>query len=187
MEQINEIFKAIIGYEGLYEISNLGRVKSLEKFGIRICHEKIMSLTKNKHGYYHVALCKNGKKQTFLVSRLVAIHFIPNKKKLPCVNHIDNNRINNIFTNLEWVTHKGNSEHAVKQGRHYHGERVNTNKLKKEDVLKIIEISNDFSQGQLAKKYGVTQNLISKILLGQTWKSIERDIKIKNKPYNYGK
>lgn len=79
--------------------------------------EKIISLKKEKNGYYRVALSKNSKVKFLWVHRLVAMAFIPNPMNKPCVNHKDNNPLNNKLDNLEWCTYKENTQYAAKQGR----------------------------------------------------------------------
>lgn len=103
----NEIWKPICGFEGLYEVSNLGRVKSL-KYG----KEKILKQIKDKFGYLHVILCKNGTKKTSKVHRLVGNAFIPNPNNLPIINHKDEKKENNIVENLEWCTVKYNNTYG---------------------------------------------------------------------------
>ena len=113
-----EIWKEIIGYEGLYQISNLGRAKALAreyysgktKSSKKFTKERIMPL--GSHVYHGVYLCKTGIVKRVEIHRLVAIYFIPNPMNKPCVNHKDGNKYNNHFNNLEWVTHKENSTHA---------------------------------------------------------------------------
>lgn len=113
----NEIWKDIIGYEGLYQISNLGRVKSLEKtinmIDGRKRHqkEKILSPVISKYGYYVITLWNNKSKQC-KVHRLVMTAFILNPDNLPQVNHIDENKLNNRVSNLEWVTALQNNRHS---------------------------------------------------------------------------
>lgn len=110
-----EIWKDIKGYEGLYQVSNLGRVKSLNYLG----HHKEMikkpslqkKTTMKSSQYYQTVLYKNGKAKTVTVHRLVAEAFIPNPDNLPQVNHIDHNPLNNKVDNLEWCTAKYNSNH----------------------------------------------------------------------------
>lgn len=119
----NEIWKPIVGYEGIYEVSNLGRVKSLERIipqGKRIMsiHEKILKYISNKKTINYidyVVYLTNKKKHK--IHRLVAEAFIPNPENKPFINHIDHNPLNNVFTNLEWCTQKENMEHASKCGR----------------------------------------------------------------------
>ena len=94
-----EIWKEIEGYEGLYEVSNLGRIKSLQK-------DIILKNRLSKRGYYLVSLYKNGKSTTKWVHRLVAKAFISNPDNLPQINHKDENSLNNCADNLEWCTTK---------------------------------------------------------------------------------
>lgn len=110
----NEIWKPIVGFENLYEISNYGRVKSLpKKRGRFIQKGKILKLKIKKTGYQYIDLHKNGINKTFSVHRLVALTFIPNPENLPCVNHKDETRINNYVENLEWCTHKYNTNYGT--------------------------------------------------------------------------
>jgi hypothetical protein len=112
-----ETFKDIIGYKGLYQISDEGRVKSTPADGKK---ERILKqeLTKSKNAHYcRVSLSKQGKVTRFLVHRLVATAFLPNPNDKSQVNHIDNNSENNDVSNLEWCTAKENMRHSVYQGR----------------------------------------------------------------------
>jgi hypothetical protein len=110
--KIKEEWRPIIGYEGLYEVSDLGNVKSLNYKGTR--QEKLLKVGKNHKGYLYIILCKKGLKQkNFKVSRLVAKAFIPNPNNLPQVNHLDGDKINNKVENLQWCTNQGNRDHAV--------------------------------------------------------------------------
>jgi hypothetical protein len=119
-----EIWKDIIGYEGLYKVSNLGNIMSLEKHiinhsdkRIQIRPPRLLKQHKNQFGYMKVWLYKNSKRKEYAVHRLVASAFIDNPDNKPCVNHIDNNRENNNANNLEWCTYKENSQWAEIQGR----------------------------------------------------------------------
>ena len=118
---MEEIWKDVVGYEGLYQVSNLGRTKSLDRIvstgkGMRKHHGKILiqQLDGQKH-YFQVSLSKNGKVKKIQVHCLVAQTFIPNPKNKPEVNHIDGNKQNNNVTNLEWVTTKENMQHALRK------------------------------------------------------------------------
>lgn len=115
-----EIWKPILGYEGLYEVSNLGKIKSLKQ--IRTCWngykiiryeipEKILSL-RIRSNYLAVGLTKNKKQMTYTVHRLVAETFIENPDNLPCVNHKDENKLNNCIDNLEWCTYQYNNAYG---------------------------------------------------------------------------
>ena len=112
---MEEIWKDIKGYEGLYQVSNLGRVKSFNYMNTG--KEKIKTPTLQKKytmkqgGYLQTTLYKNNKSKTVLVHRLVAEAFIPNPDNLPQVNHKDYNKTNNCVENLEWCSAKYNSNH----------------------------------------------------------------------------
>jgi len=122
-KQIEE-WKDIKGYEGLYQISNYGNVRSLDKYvnhsrkGKRLIKGKIMSATDNGNGYKIVGLKKDGKRRNHYIHRLVADAFIPNPDKKNCVNHIDYNRSNNNANNLEWCTTKENIHHSINNMSH---------------------------------------------------------------------
>lgn len=103
---MNEIWADISGYEGKYQVSNLGKVKSLNYS--HTGKEKILKYKKNRYGYLTVNLCSNGKLKMFSIHRLVAQSFIPNTNNLPEVNHKDENKENNCVENLEWSTRKYN-------------------------------------------------------------------------------
>lgn len=108
---MKEIFKDVIGFEGLYMVSNLGNVKSMYK-STRVINKEIRYLKKKLHnGYEVVNLYKNKKQSTISVHRLVAEAFLPNTKNKKCVNHKDFNKSNNNLDNLEWATHRENLRH----------------------------------------------------------------------------
>ena len=109
-----EIWKPIEGYEGLYEVSSLGRVKSLGNDKSR--KEKILKPGMAR-GYLKVGLCRNGKMKFFLVHRLVADAFIPNPMGLPEINHKDEVKTNNIVSNIEWCSAKYNANYGTLQER----------------------------------------------------------------------
>ena len=111
---MNEIWRSIKGFPD-YEVSNFGRVRSFKRNG-----ELIRTLARQKSGYMEVNLSANGKVKKQLVHRLVAEAFVPNIHGKPCVNHINCDRSDNRPENLEWVTHKENSEWMIKCGRTFH-------------------------------------------------------------------
>lgn len=119
---MQEIWKDIPNYEGLYQISNLGNVKSLErivthnKYGTAHIKEKLLRPRDDSKGYGRVVLYKNNKKKQFKIHRLVAETFLPNKSNKSAVNHIDGNKKNNNVNNLEWCTIKENNIHAFENG-----------------------------------------------------------------------
>lgn len=118
---MKEIWKDIKDYEGLYQISNLGRLKALEKTiwngqGYLYFPEKIRKLNPDKDGYLNITLSNKGEAKTFKIHRLVAEAFLPNSDDLPEVNHKDGDKTNNNVSNLEWCTRKENQRHAFRIG-----------------------------------------------------------------------
>lgn len=123
---MKEIYKEIPDYEGLYEVSNLGNVRALDRYnvdknGLRKFYpgkELSKEIATFKHTtYYRITLSKNGRTKRFQLHRLVALAFIPTEDTSLHVNHKDNCGTNNYVDNLEWCTHSENMAHAQKQGR----------------------------------------------------------------------
>lgn len=115
---MGEIWKDIKGYEGLYQISNMGRVKSLlkvTKFGnrLKVNEEMILKPALGKRGYYVVSLNHNGKSKTFTIHRLIAEAFIPNPQNKEFIDHINTIKTDNRIENLRWVTSKENSNNIL--------------------------------------------------------------------------
>ena len=119
-----EVWKSIRDYEGLYEVSNLGRVKSLNyrKTG----KKKILKNVENNKGYLTVYLTKNGKRKLFQVHRLVAETFIPNPEDKPCVDHINTIRDDNRVENLRWVTYEENNNNPLTKKKYSKNHREQT-------------------------------------------------------------
>lgn len=117
-----EIWKDVVGYEGYYMISNIGRVKTVSRLkrakgnGVSPVKEYIRPPRVDKYGYPVITLCVDSKPKKFTIHRLVSIAFIPNPDNKPQVNHIDANKFNNSVDNLEWVTALENHQHAQKMG-----------------------------------------------------------------------
>lgn len=161
-----EIWKDVKGYEGIYQVSNLGRIKSLDRIdnnGHRV-HQRIMNPKPNKFGYIRINLSKNGNVKREFVHRLVAEAFVNRKNKEDdIVNHLDNNPSNNRADNLEWTTYKGNMQWAAKQGRMPCNEqaRINLTKSQKARRKSVIAIMPDgervrfISQVEAGKQLGI--------------------------------
>ena len=122
---MEEIWKDIKGYEGLYQVSNLGRIKSLDRKAriqngaYRQVKGRIVPIRKGeKTNYPFVGLTKNHKSKMLRIHRLVADAFIPNPNNLPQINHKDGNKTNNNVNNLEWCTPSENCLHAYRVGLH---------------------------------------------------------------------
>lgn len=117
----NEIWKDVVGFEGLYQVSNLGRIKSLSKnVGFYFRKEKILSNCYQNNGYLVVNLSKKTEVSRKSIHRLVAQAFIPNPERKAQVNHKDGNKQNNCVSNLEWCTDSENKRHAFKTGLNKH-------------------------------------------------------------------
>lgn len=171
-EQVNVIWKDIVGYEGIYKISEYGDVVSLKRecgFGSR--REEKPKTISIKKGYASVALCREKTIKHFLLHRLVAQAFIPNPENLPQINHIDGNKINNNFKNLEWCDRSHNQIHARKlnlQG----GERTNTAKLTERDIRAIRKLYPKVNSMELAEAFDIGQSTICKIINKNYWKYV---------------
>lgn len=183
---MEEIWKDIAGYEGLYQVSNLGRVKSLDKYvntGIknqekRFISGKIIKQTSDKDGYLRVGLNINNSKKIFPVHRIVCLSFHENTENKPQVNHKDGIKFHNYEWNLEWSTLSENRIHAyntgLQNGLNRRGEKSNFVKLTEDQILKIRSeyIPYKVKQKYLAEKYGVTQSAISAIINKKNWNYI---------------
>lgn len=146
---MEEIWKDIAGYEGLYQVSNLGRVKSLERLAndrgsYRKIEEKIKNMRLGERGYLIINLSKNNQLKTYRVHRLVAETFIDNPQKYSQVNHKDGNKQNNCISNLEWCNNSYNQKHAYFNNlnkRRYGSSNPNSKKVNQYDLEgKFIKI-----------------------------------------------
>lgn len=113
-----EVWKDVVGYEGLYKVSNKGRVKSVKRTTPqqKSLDEKILSAHLDKDGYPQIALCKEGKIVTRKIHRVELIAFVPNVFNKPCINHKDGVKWNNELENLEWCTISENTKHSYEIG-----------------------------------------------------------------------
>lgn len=107
-----EEWRDIKGYEGYYQISNIGRIKSLMYRGLKRKTPKIIKWRVASNGYAQVILSVNNIQRRYSVHRLVALHFIPNLDNKPCINHKDENPLNNNMENLEWCTYSYNTNYG---------------------------------------------------------------------------
>ncbi len=161
-------WKQIKNYEGLYETSNMGQVKRLGRYitrlngTIRYQKELLFSCKPNKHlGYVNVGLTKDRVKTTYSVHRLVAEHFVDNPHNLNVVNHLDEDRANNKAENLEWTTHAKNLAHngAFMKGRE---------KIKRKVYQYTLngELVRTYGYAKEVSKHGFRPNAVTQVCLG---------------------
>ena len=171
---MNEIWRDITGYEGIYQVSNLGRVRSLDrKVWNYIKRGRILKAHNNGHGYYNVSLHNNDKVEKHVyVHILVAKTFIPNPNNYTEVNHKDFNKTNNSVDNLEWVSHKQNIIHFRKSKLNKQIEKKKhayfankTYKFIYDNKTTILYLfDNGYTISQISQKTNIGRDSISSIL-----------------------
>ena len=164
-----EIWKDIEDFEGYYQISNLGNVKSLQRLaknkdGHRIVKERILRQTKAGAGYLTVMLSKKQIAQRKIIHRLIALYFIPNPQNKPCINHIDGNKLNNCINNLEWCTYLENNIHAYKNG-------LIPTKITQTEANQIrqLYLTGEYIQSEIGEMFDLTQGTVGKIVRNELW------------------
>lgn len=180
----NEIWKDVPGYDGKYQVSNMGRVRGLPRNSvmkngsdvIRKLKGRIMSfgVCGSRVKYHSIKLCKDSKIETITIHRLVATVFVKNPHGKPHINHINNNSFDNRATNLEWCTPQENMSHAMKNGRwDIRGEKQHLSKLNTKSVVSIRKmITLGIKFNDIANKFKIDPSTISDINRGKTWKHI---------------
>ena len=148
-------WKDVKGYEGIYKVSDTGKIRSVERYVVgengsgiyqKLIKGRILRRGINRTGYYKLQFSVKGVSKTVLAHRLVAMAFIPNPENKPEVNHIDGDKFNNNITNLEWVTRAEQMQHAYRTGL------INANHLKKPvRISKGVEFYEFDSVGETAK------------------------------------
>ncbi len=176
---MKEQWKPISGYIGQYEISNHGRVRSLNRIGWngKAKHKikgKMMNpfLSCDRVKYYYVALCKDSKYKQVSIHRLVALHFVPNPENKKYVGHDDSDPLNNYYENLSWCTAKENEE--IKRKRYPQKGLDNPNaKLTEEQVTKVKRMyERKMPIWEISKFTGINKNTIKNITSGRDWKHL---------------
>ena len=169
-----EIWKAVKDYEGLYEVSNTGRVRSLERkvrsgkgCPTRTLRGAVMRPQVSR-GYVRLMLCKDGKRKWHSVHRLVAMAFLPNPEELAVINHLDGNKGNNHIGNLQWCTPSENALHAFRTGlsvatEHSRVARIKANSRR----VRCLDDGKEFSQlSEAARYYGLDRSSIGRTAHG---------------------
>ncbi len=170
---MQEVWQPVLGYEGLYEVSDHGRVRSLPRKsrsgrGYQVYPGRVLTTCANGHGYHVVSLSRNNRKTTRQVHDLVLTAFIgirPSPQHDAC--HNDGNKNNNALLNLRWDTKAANQADRKLHGTSGHGEANSYSKLTENDVIAIR--SDTRSQREIANSYGVSQTCISFIKLRKNW------------------
>lgn len=171
MNNEKEIWLPIIGYENEYEISNLGRVKSLARVishrqGTANKKERILRPLADRKGYLFVILCKEKRREHKWIARLVGIHFISNPENKPVVNHKKGNVKDNRASQLEWVTLSENTIHAYETG-------LQKRLLTKEQVIYIRDQKRKGATAvDIAKKFNVRYEIIVEVAANRLYKNI---------------
>lgn len=180
--EIPEIWKDIPGFEGYYQVSNYGRIKSLSRKvnrdnwgkypGTYTVREKLLS-PNLANGYLQVNLIGNKVKKMISIHRLVAGIFVPNPKDKPDVNHKDGVKSHNFYLNLEWCTPQENSIHASQNNLMPKGEGNGSSVLTRDEVLEIKKHAEKkgsrYGRKKLSQKYGVSEETIKQIVNGRAW------------------
>lgn len=174
---LKEIWKDIEGFEGLYQVSNLGRVRSFHNW--RGTKNRILKQNTDRGGYLWVRLSKNKKSYFKLIHRLVANTFIPNPENKKTVNHKNGDKLDNRTKNLEWLTQSENNFHAYENGLQSPGKLVKNQigeknlqaKLTNKQVLEIRKKwkTGKYLQKEIGNEYGVSISTINGIIKRRTW------------------
>lgn len=165
-----EVWKDVEDYEGSYQVSSFGRVKSLARMrvgrggSLSPLKEKIMSPKVSKSGYLCIGLSKDSKKSHPSVHRLVAKAFIKEIEGKDTVNHIDGCKTNNNVKNLEWASHAEQMQHAVKMDLLEKRGTIKFTKAFKKEVLEFSKENTDFSIVALAKHFGLSERTAGRIV-----------------------
>lgn len=169
-----ERWVSVAGYGGAYEVSDCGRVRSLDH------RDRLDRLRRGRllhfggDDYRLVILCWLGQRKMQKVHRLVAAAFVPNPDGKPHVNHLDGDTKHNHYSNLEWTTNAENMRHAWATGlrKNCFGERQARAKLKDRQVIEIRGLCESMSERRVAARYGVSRNVIRGIKLGLRWRHV---------------
>lgn len=176
---MEEIWKDIEGYEGMYQVSNLGRVRSLGRIvklrdSFRRLSTKVLSPRLKHNGYNQVVLQKDGQRVDVSIHRLVGIAFIPNPENKHQINHKNGIKTDNRVENLEWCTGSENIVHADKTGLRImpKGQCNSMAKLSESDVVEIRSYDSLISDLFISKKFQVSRQTINSIRNKKTWTHI---------------
>lgn len=179
IQTASEIFVPLKDYEGKYEVSNTGKIRSV-KYKNRTGRELVVQPGNGKWAYKFIhILDKENKSHTELLHRLIAKTFVSNPHNYPDVNHIDGDRNNNHANNLEWCTHEQNMHHAIREGRYTsYGENNKQSKLTETQAREILALKGKFTGKEVAEKYGVHPTNVSMIWRRKSWMHLDGNGKV---------
>jgi len=167
----------INNYEGFYQVSNFGQVRSLDRISnnpINKIEKGVILLPNIKKGYKTIVLQKSGERKYISVHRLVAIAFIPNPFNLPQVNHKDGDKLNNNDWNLEWNTSKQNVNHSWDNGmsKPILGINHGNAKLNDEKVIDIRQLKGVLKHKEIAEIYNISRSVVQSVINKKSWKHV---------------
>lgn len=175
-------WRDVEGYEGIYQVSSEGDIKSLERYSLKdgrpyqFLREKILKPWRDTRGYVQVYLCKNGKSKPVGVHRIVAKAFLNNPENKKTVNHKNGDLQDNRVSNLEWATQKENNRHAWETGlmNSRKGETHPNAKLNVDKVRQIkYALSEGVAQAELSRRFKVSPSSIQQIVNGKAWRHVK--------------
>lgn len=169
MNEYYELWADVRGYEGVYQVSNTGKVRRMWR---QQALNEIMQKNKKGSEYKRVCLCIHGKKKEYSVHRLVAEAFIPNPNYYPQINHIDGKKGNNRADNLEWCSPKQNTQHAIKTGlRNYNGDKNPFSRLTEDQVREIRKLyaEGNYTYKQLGEMFNIHFSTVGYIIQRIRW------------------
>jgi len=171
------IWKQVVGYEGTYEVSEFGDVRRVVYYDKRERDPGLLRPAPDTYGYLQVALVLNGKSKAAQIHTIVANAFLGPKPKGMERNHKDGNKLNNHYSNLEYVTHGDNIRHAFRQGLYPVGEASKASKLTEAEVRRIRSMYVPGKKGagavSISRQFNVTSTTVWAILRGKTWKHVQ--------------
>ena len=167
---IAETWRAVVNYEGIYDVSNHGRARRMVSTTNTFAG-KILKPWTSDSGYHRVRLCKNVDQQDMSIHSLVIGAFIGEQPEGEEVNHIDGNKLNNNVANLEYITHSGNVRHAYMTGltKPARGESHHNAKLTESDVFAIRQLIGKESNTSIGRKFHISRPAICDIASGKRW------------------
>lgn len=180
MSKTEEVWKPVTGYEGYYEVSDQGRVRSVDRttttaLGHKRFYRGTAMATTVKNGYPYITLYRSGKQRSFFVHRLVLIAFRGEAPDGMEACHNDGDRSNPRIGNLRWDTRKNNHADKLEHGTVQHGEKNGFSRLTDDDVRKIRILVGLCTRAELAQAFGVAKATIEHVVRGKSWAHIPLD------------